>query len=168
MYLKETEADRLDLVFRYKPIMTIENFTPVWSLIGGLMIGAASALFMLFNGKIAGISGITKGILSHCPTPQERFWRLAFVLGLLLGGVATVLLAPQLTAQSFNLPPGQMILAGLLVGVGTAMGNGCTSGHGVCGLGRRSGRSLASVATFMGAGFITMFVITHVMGIARF
>lgn len=148
--------------------MVIENFTPLLSGGGGLLIGGAAALFMLWNGKIAGISGITKGIFAPCPTAQERFWRVAFVVGIMLGGLATVLLAPQMTALSYEMSLSQMILAGLLVGVGTAMGNGCTSGHGVCGLSRRSGRSLTSVITFMGAGFVTMYVMTHLLNIARF
>ena len=147
--------------------MTIENFTPWSSLLGGVLIGVSASLFMLFNGKIAGVSGITKGIFSHCPTPQERMWRVAFVLGLIISGAVVIAIAPQMTALPFAMSLPHMIFAGLLVGVGTAMGNGCTSGHGVCGLGRRSKRSLASVITFMAAGFITLFVMTHLLGIAR-
>lgn len=147
--------------------MIIENFTPWPSLFGGILIGAASSLFMLFNGKIAGVSGITKGLLSHCPTPQERMWRAAFVIGLIISGAIVIAISPQMTALPFTMSLPQMIFAGLLVGFGTAMGNGCTSGHGVCGLGRRSKRSLASVLTFMAAGFVTMFVMTHILGIAR-
>jgi uncharacterized membrane protein YedE/YeeE len=148
--------------------MEIVNFTPISALIGGVLIGGASALFMLTNGKIAGISGITKGIVAACPTPQDRFWRIAFVLGLVLGGAGFVLFQPSLTAAPLQMHPVQMAFGGLLVGVGTAMGNGCTSGHGVCGLGRRSPRSLASVLTFMGAGFATMFIMTHVLNTGRF
>lgn len=148
--------------------MEIVNFTPVPALLGGLVIGGASALFMLTNGKIAGISGITKGIFAACPTPQDRFWRIAFVLGIVLGGAGFVIIQPALTAAPLQIGPLQMALGGLLVGVGTAMGNGCTSGHGVCGLGRRSPRSLASVITFMGAGFATMFIMTQILGTGRF
>ncbi|PIQ23410.1 hypothetical protein COW36_15760 [bacterium (Candidatus Blackallbacteria) CG17_big_fil_post_rev_8_21_14_2_50_48_46] len=148
--------------------MVIENFTPVSALIGGGLVGSAAALLMLFNGKIAGISGITKGILAECPTPQERFWRIAFVLGLIVGGFAMVQFLPAATAKVLSLNPIQLAIGGLLVGVGTAMGNGCTSGHGVCGLARRSPRSLASVTTFMGIGFVTMFLLTHVFGVGRF
>lgn len=147
--------------------MIIENFTPWLSLSGGILIGTAASLFMLFNGKIAGVSGITKGIFSHCPTPQERMWRSAFVMGLIISGAVVIAIAPQMTALPFTMSLPQMIVAGLLVGFGTAMGNGCTSGHGVCGLGRRSKRSLASVVTFMAAGFVMMFVMTHILGIAR-
>ncbi|MGV3525239.1 MAG: YeeE/YedE family protein [Candidatus Sericytochromatia bacterium] len=147
--------------------MTLVNFTPWTALGGGLLIGASALLLMLFNGKIAGISGITKGLLSACPTPHERRWRLAFVIGLVLGGLAVVLLTPDVTAQVHRLPVLQMALGGLLVGVGTAMGNGCTSGHGVCGLGRRSPRSLASVMTFMATGMATLYLL-NLTGIGRF
>lgn len=148
--------------------MVIENFTPLPALIGGGLIGSAAALLMLFNGKIAGISGITKGILGECPTPQERFWRVAFIAGLILGGAGMVFVMPTLTAQPLQLNPAQMAIGGLLVGLGTAMGNGCTSGHGICGLARRSPRSLGSVITFMAVGFVVMFVMNHLMGVARF
>lgn len=148
--------------------MVIENFTPLPALIGGGLIGSAAALLMLFNGKIAGISGITKGILGECPTPQERFWRVAFIAGLILGGAGMVFAMPTLTAQPLQLNPTQMAIGGLLVGLGTAMGNGCTSGHGICGLARRSPRSLGSVITFMAVGFGVMFVMNHLMGVARF
>lgn len=143
--------------------MIIENFTPWTSLLGGLMIGSASALLMLTNGKIAGISGITKGILSPTCESDDRKWRMAFVFGLLLGGAGIVAFLPGMTALNLSFNLWQMVLAGLLVGVGTAMGNGCTSGHGVCGLGRRSSRSLASVLTFMGTGFVTVFIMFHVL-----
>lgn len=146
--------------------MAIVNFTPWTALGGGLLIGGAALLLLAFNGKIAGISGIAKGLLGHCPTPHERFWRLAFVAGLLAGGWAVVSVAPEVTASAQVLPPLHMVLGGLLVGVGTAMGNGCTSGHGVCGLGRRSPRSLASVLTFIGAGMATVWLM-NLMGIAR-
>lgn len=148
--------------------MVIENFTPIPALIGGGLIGSAAALLMLFNGKIAGISGITKGILGECPTPQERFWRIAFSLGLVLGGAAMVYALPAATALSLKLNPAQMAIGGLLVGLGTAMGNGCTSGHGICGLARRSQRSLGSVITFITVGMVVMFVMSHLIGVARF
>lgn len=146
--------------------MIIENFTPVASTVGGLLIGTSATLMLLFNGKIAGISGISKGLLSN--TGHERNWRALFILGLILGGALMIYLLPDQTAKAIQAPPLQMALGGLLVGFGSAMGNGCTSGHGVCGLGRRSVRSLTSVLTFMGAGFITMFIMTHLLQIARF
>jgi uncharacterized membrane protein YedE/YeeE len=148
--------------------MVIENFTPLPALGGGILIGAAAALLMLFNGKIAGISGITKGILAPCPTPHERLWRVAFVVGLIAGGGLMITFIPAQTALNLKMSSLQMGLGGLLVGVGTAMGNGCTSGHGVCGLARRSPRSLVSVLTFMATGFVTLFLLTQVFGIGRF
>lgn len=147
--------------------MLIENFTPIPALIGGLGIGTSAALLMLFNGRISGISGITKGIFAHCPTPPERFWRIAFLVGLIVGGAILTTLWPAMTAVGMSLNPIQMLIGGLLVGVGTAMGNGCTSGHGVCGLGRRSRRSLMSVLTFMGTGFVTMMIMTQLLGFGR-
>jgi uncharacterized membrane protein YedE/YeeE len=145
--------------------MVIENFTPLPSLVGGLMIGGASALMMLFTGKIAGISGITKGVISDdCKTSQERNWRISFLTGLLLGGFLIAQMMPNLTAKVASLNYLQMVIAGLLVGIGTSLGNGCTSGHGICGLARRSPRSLASVVTFMAFGFITVYVLFHVLG----
>lgn len=149
--------------------MLIENFTPIPALIGGLLIGFVSVVMMLFNGKITGISGITKGlVLGDCMTAQDRFWRMAFLGGLVLGGAAIVILTPAMTAAPLTMGPVQMAIGGLLVGFGTAMGNGCTSGHGVCGLGRRSPRSLGSVLTFIGAGMLTMFVMTQILQVARF
>ncbi len=146
--------------------MEIVNFTPWQSLAGGLLIGLAAAMLMLFNGKIAGISGITKGIISKdCPTPQERNWRIFFIVGIMLGGVVITMFLPDMTAKVHSFNYIQLIIAGLLVGVGTAIGNGCTSGHGVCGLGRRSIRSLASVLTFITAGYLTVYFMFHILKI---
>ena len=145
--------------------MVIENFTLFPSLIGGLLIGIASSLLMLFNGKIAGISGITKGLLSKDNSNLEKSWRKFFLTGLLLGGFIITMIMPEMTAKVANLNPIQMIIAGLLVGFGTALGNGCTSGHGICGLARKSPRSLASVITFMGAGFFTVYILFHILNL---
>lgn len=148
--------------------MTIVNFTPLPALAGGVLIGLSAAGLMLFNGRIAGISGITKGLLAECPTAQERLWRIIFLLGIVLGGGVMIWFQPAGTAAGLSLHPVQMILGGLLVGAGTSMGNGCTSGHGVCGLGRRSKRSLAAVLAFMGTGFATMLVMSQILGMGRF
>jgi uncharacterized protein len=136
-------------------------FTPWASLAGGLLIGVAAAWLAWFNGRIAGISGILGGLLT--PRPGETRWRLAFVLGLIA--------APGVYALVTTLPPVQvdagmplLVVAGLLVGVGTRYGAGCTSGHGVCGISRRSPRSLAATIAFMGAGFLTVFVARHLLG----
>ena len=137
-------------------------FTPWSALAGGVLIGIAAAMFALLNGRIAGISGVIGGLLK--PTPGDVAWRAAFVVGLLSAPLVYSLFAvlpePQIAA-----PSGALVLAGLLVGLGTRYGSGCTSGHGVCGLSRLSPRSLVATATFIGAGFVTVYVIRHLLGI---
>lgn len=143
--------------------MTIawESFTPWSALAGGMLIGLATALLILANGRIAGISGIAGGLLR--PARGDIAWRIAFLAGLLA--------APLAYAAFAALPPvhveagqGVLVVAGLLVGIGTRYGSGCTSGHGVCGLSRRSPRSVAATLTFMAAGFATVFATRHVLG----
>ena len=140
-------------------------FTPWASLAGGLLIGLASALYVLGNGRIAGIAGIVGSPLRALATggrlAPERS-RLLFILGLLVAPWAWQLFAP-LPAATVSAGWPLLVLAGLLVGVGVRMGNGCTSGHGVCGLSRLSLRSLANVMAFMGAGFATVFVVRHML-----
>ncbi len=136
-------------------------FTPWSALAGGVLIGIAAAMFVLLNGRIAGISGVIGGLLK--PVKGDVAWRTAFVLGLVgapwIYVLITALPEPQIDAQF-----GALVLAGLLVGAGTRYGSGCTSGHGVCGLSRLSPRSLVATAAFMGAGFATVFVTRHVLG----
>ncbi|MCE4555353.1 YeeE/YedE family protein [Pelomonas cellulosilytica] len=136
-------------------------FTPLASLAGGLLIGVAAALFVLLNGRIAGISGVLGGLFR--PVGGDIGWRLAFLLGLIAAplayGLFTVVPLPRIDAGW-----GALVLAGLLVGVGTRYGAGCTSGHGVCGLSRLSPRSLVATLAFMGAGFVTVFVLRHLLG----
>ena len=138
------------------------EFTPWSALAGGVLIGIAAAMFVLLNGRIAGISGVIGGLFK--PVTGDLAWRAAFVIGLigapLIYGLVGALPLPRIDA-SF----GALIGAGLLVGVGTRYGSGCTSGHGVCGLARLSPRSLVATAAFMGAGFGTVFVTRHVFGI---
>ena len=136
------------------------DFTPWTALGGGLLIGLAAAMFVLFNGRIAGISGIIGGLLR--PAPGERGWRIAFLLGLVAAPLVYALAAP-LPAMRIDAGTGTLIAAGLLVGVGTRYGAGCTSGHGVCGLARGSARSLAATLAFMGAGFATVFIVLHLL-----
>ena len=136
------------------------DFTPLTALGGGLLIGLAAALFVLFNGRIAGISGILGGLLR--PAPGERGWRIAFLFGLVAAPLVYTLAAP-LPAMRIDAGTGILIAAGLLVGVGTRYGAGCTSGHGVCGLARGSVRSLAATLAFMGAGFATVFIVRHLL-----
>jgi len=136
------------------------DFTPWSALGGGLLIGLVVALFVLFNGRIAGISGIVGGLLR--PATGERGWRIAFLLGLVAAPLVYTLAAP-LPAMRIEAGTGTLIAAGLLVGIGTRYGAGCTSGHGVCGLARGSARSLAATLAFMGAGFATVFIVRHLL-----
>lgn len=123
------------------------------ALMGGALIGASASVLMLFNGRVAGISGIVGGLVH--PTPGDAQWRAMFVAGLLLGGMAAFFALPE---AFHGVAPGvgTAIVAGLLVGAGTRVGNGCTSGHGVCGISRRSGRSLVATLTFIATGAIAV------------
>jgi len=143
--------------------MTIDwtHFTPWHALFGGMLIGVAAALFALFNGRIAGISGIAAGLLR--PMRGDKAWRLAFIGGLVLAPLAWGLFA-ALPEAHIDAGYGTLVVAGLLVGIGTRYGAGCTSGHGVCGLSRLSPRSLVATLSFMGAGFATVFVLRHLIG----
>ena len=137
-------------------------FTPWSSLAGGVLIGVAAAMFLLLNGRIAGISGILGGLLK--PIEGDVAWRVAFVAGLVGAPLVYTLVAaaPQLQIDAGY---GALAAAGLLVGIGTRYGAGCTSGHGVCGLSRLSLRSLAATVAFMGAGFVTVFVVRHALAV---
>lgn len=141
---------------------TMENFTPLASTLGGLLVGLASAMLLVFNGRIAGISGIVGGLLRR--EPGEMGWRAMFFGGLLLGGLVYAWLAPEAFAVEIDRSAGALLVAGVLVGVGTQMGGGCTSGHGICGLSRLSARSLVAVLTFMAAAAATVFVVSHFFG----
>jgi len=138
------------------------HFTPLAAMAGGVLIGVAAAMFVLLNGRIAGISGVLGGLLR--PVRGDSAWRMAFVLGL-VGAPLIYLLFAALPKPRIDAGYGALILAGLLVGVGTRYGSGCTSGHGVCGLSRLSPRSLVATAAFMAAGFVTVFVARHLLGI---
>lgn len=147
------------------------NFTPWASLLGGILIGLSAAILMVFNGRVAGISGILGGVLM--PGNRENdlgigSWRGAFLAGLLAGGLVLLAVAPELFSMAGLAESGRglgvLVVGGLLVGFGTRMGGGCTSGHGVCGLARLSKRSLAAVLTFMLMAAVTVFVFRMVMG----
>jgi uncharacterized protein len=140
----------------------MEHFTPIASTIGGLLIGLSAAIMLLANGRIAGISGIFRGIIE--PQRGEFAWRAAFIGGLAAGGAVMVALTPELFAITIERSMVAVAVAGLLVGFGTRLGNGCTSGHGVCGLSRFSARSLVATISFMATGAITVFVINHLLG----
>jgi uncharacterized membrane protein YedE/YeeE len=136
------------------------HFTPLASLAGGLLIGLGAAVLLLANGRIAGISGIAGGLLR--PARGDIGWRVAFVLGLLAAPLGWLALQAMPPAQ-IDHTPAMLAGAGLLVGLGTRFGNGCTSGHGVCGIARLSPRSLMATACFMLAGFLTVYVVRHVL-----
>jgi uncharacterized membrane protein YedE/YeeE len=141
--------------------MTIDwmNFTPWTALAGGLLIGLAAAAFVLLNGRIAGISGILGGLLR--PAQGDLAWRAAFLAGLVGAPLVYALFSP-LPEVRIDAGDGALVAAGLLVGIGSRYGSGCTSGHGVCGLSRLSPRSLVATSAFMLAGFATVFVLRHV------
>jgi uncharacterized membrane protein YedE/YeeE len=136
-------------------------FTPWHAALGGVVIGVAAAWFVLVNGRIAGISGIVGGLLQS--RRRDVGWRIAFVLGLLAAPAVYALVAtvPPIT---FDTGDAGLVVAGLLVGVGTRYASGCTSGHGVCGISRLSPRSIVATLAFMIAGFATVFVVRHVLG----
>ena len=132
----------------------------IGGLIGGALIGLAAVLLLALNGRIAGISGIFGGLIT-ATARGERFWRLVFIVGLIAGAGLYVLACGGLPLELQASRP-TLVIAGLLVGVGTRLGSGCTSGHGVCGLARRSPRSLVATVIFMVAGALTVFLIRHV------
>ena len=136
--------------------MVIDLNAFLMALIGGLIIGSASALFLLFLGRIAGISGITAGLLK--PTTSDIPWRAGFVGGLAAGGMALTLFYPEAFPEEFPRGPLLTSIAGLLVGIGTQLGSGCTSGHGVCGISRLSARSIVATITFITTGAIAVVV----------
>jgi uncharacterized membrane protein YedE/YeeE len=130
----------------------------ILAIVGGVLIGLSASLFWSLNGRIAGVSGVLSGVFEN--DGQERRVRVAFLLGLLLAGVAFAAFSHRIAVPRLPLLP--LAGAGLLVGFGTRLGSGCTSGHGVCGLSRFSSRSLAAVLTFMASGAITVFLVRHV------
>ena len=142
--------------------MTVDwmHFTPWTSMAGGVLLGLASALFILLNGRVLGISGILGGLIR--PRAGDTRWRVAFILGLLVAPTVWACFA-QPVAPRIDAGWGVLVLAGLLVGWGTRYGSGCTSGHGVCGLSRRSPRSLVATLAFMGAGFAVVLVVRHLI-----
>jgi uncharacterized membrane protein YedE/YeeE len=139
------------------------HFTPFASLAGGIILGVASAIFILVNGRILGISGILGGLLP--PKAGDTTWRVFFLLGMLAAPTVfhAVVPAQYITAPRIDASGWMVIAAGLLVGIGTRYASGCTSGHGVCGLSRLSPRSLVATLSFMGAGFVMVYVLRHIL-----
>ena len=142
-------------------VVNVDSWTR--AAIGGGMIGLAAALMIVFNGRIAGVSGVLGGLVLDRKS-GETPWRAMFLGGLMLGALLVMLVRPELTGAELETGWFGMIAAGLIVGFGTRMGSGCTSGHGVCGIGRLSQRSIVATCTFMAAGFVTVFVLRHLLG----
>ncbi|MDP2314292.1 MAG: YeeE/YedE family protein [Pseudomonadota bacterium] len=138
------------------------DFTPLLSTLGGALIGLSASAMLLLEGRVAGISGIVGGLFT--PKPGDIGWRVAFLAGLVLAGIGGALFAPASVAVEIDRAPWMLVVAGLLVGIGTRLGNGCTSGHGVCGLSRMSPRSLASVLTFMAVGAVVAVAVGKLTG----
>lgn len=136
------------------------EFTPLWSLAGGVLIGIAAILMMLLHGRIAGMTGIVSGIIP--PLSSDWEWRVCFLVGAILAPTALVLSGVEI---SFAVPPSTtaLVIGGLIVGIGVTFGSGCTSGHGVCGIARLSPRSIAATLIFMATTFATVFVTRHIM-----
>ncbi|EGQ7798138.1 YeeE/YedE family protein [Vibrio parahaemolyticus] len=137
------------------------NVIPWESLFGGILLGISATILLLVNGKIAGISGIMNGIMS--PKKGDYSWRLLFAVGMIAGGLISVLMLGVEVPSTANLSLGMVIAAGLLVGIGTRLGNGCTSGHGICGMGRLSKRSIVATCVFMAVAGLTVFVRLHLV-----
>ncbi|MGA1598418.1 MAG: YeeE/YedE family protein [bacterium] len=135
----------------------MQEFSVVGPLVGGVLIGIASAMMMYFNGRIAGISGIFEGVIK--PASGDFVWRAAFVGGIVGGGLLMLFMTPESFADVSGRPVYLAGLAGLLVGIGTRIGSGCTSGHGVCGVSRMAPRSLVATGTFMATGILTVWLV---------
>lgn len=140
----------------------MEHFTPISSLLGGLLIGLASAVLLVMNGRICGISGIAGGLMNA--SRIEKIWRIVFLAGLIGTGAVLGLMYPQVFVNTVPRSPLALAIAGLLVGVGTRVGSGCTSGHGVCGISRGSRRSILATMIFIAAGMVTVFVVNKLTG----
>ncbi len=139
----------------------ITTFTPMQALLGGSLIGIAAVALMAFHGRIAGMTGIFTGVI----LPKGDWdWRLAFLVGAIAAPIAIALLTGSSLPLQADIPAWAIALGGLLVGIGVTFGGGCTSGHGVCGIARLSGRSIIATVTFMAATFVTVFVVRHVLG----
>jgi len=141
----------------------LENFTPISALLGGALIGLSVSLLLLLNGRMAGISGIMNGLFSA--PKKEEIWRGFFLVGLIMGAVIFQLLTNDSLTVRQGYPILLVILGGFLVGVGTRMGSGCTSGHGICGIANFSMRSMMATITFMVSGMVTVFILRHILGV---
>lgn len=141
----------------------MENFTPYSSLAGGILIGISASLLMYLNGRIAGISGIVNGII-NTSSFKEKAWRMAFVVGLILGAFVYAYFFPSIVEPREHVTTGLLVAGGLIVGFGTSMGGGCTSGHGICGISRFSLRSITATLVFLLSGILTVYVVKQLVG----
>ena len=142
----------------------MENFTPYSAMLGGAIIGLSATLLLLFNGRIAGISSIMNGVFNS--PKNEMSWRSAFLVGLIVGALLFQFIAPDFIAPRQGYPLWLVAVGGFLVGIGTRLGSGCTSGHGICGIANLSLRSIYATLTFMVSGFITVYLLKHIVEIA--
>ncbi|MEJ8476764.1 YeeE/YedE family protein [Roseibium algae] len=140
------------------------EFTPILSMLGGALIGVAVVALMAIQGRIAGITGIVSGLLTS-PMSNDWAWRAAFILGMVVAPVGIAIATGNMPQISIPVSPLMLAVGGFIVGVGTSLGSGCTSGHGVCGLARFSARSLVATLIFMATGLATVFIIRHVIGV---
>ncbi len=142
----------------------MENFTPYSALAGGLLIGISAMLMLLFNGRVTGISGMLSGVL--IPVKSEWLWRFLFLIGMVAGTVVFHFYFPDKFQARTDYPLFLLIPAGFLVGFGTRLGNGCTSGHAVCGIARFSKRSMVATGLFMFSAGVTVYILRHIMGVS--
>ncbi len=141
----------------------MESFTPYSALAGGALIGISAIILLLFNGRIAGVSSIMNGVFKS--PRHEISWRSAFLIGLVIGAILFQLLAPGSIPLRQGYPLWLVAIGGFLVGVGTRLGSGCTSGHGICGIANLSRRSIVATLTFMTSGFMTVYLLKHVLAL---
>lgn len=142
----------------------MENFTPISALLGGALIGISVTVLLLFNGRIAGISGLMNGLF-NTPVNESR-WRLAFLSGLIVGAIIFQLISPAWFSPRQGYPLWLVAVGVFFVGIGTRLGSGCTSGHGICGIANLSRRSIFATLTFMGTGMITVYIVKHLLELA--
>lgn len=142
----------------------MQNFTPVSALFGGALIGLSAFILLWFNGRIAGISSIMSGLFAA--SGPNRHWRMAFLAGLMLGAAIWQAFAAETFAARQNYPILLIVVGGFLVGFGTRIGSGCTSGHGICGIALLSPRSIAATLTFMASGMLTVYLLRHVLQVS--
>jgi uncharacterized membrane protein YedE/YeeE len=139
----------------------LQNFSPSTSLIGGVLIGLSATMTLILHGRVAGISGILSGCIDAGSSHAQRSWRMTFVAGLVLGAIPFLYFMPQKFELGIERSALELIVAGALVGIGTRLGSGCTSGHGVCGISRGSPRSLLATVTFVATGVVTVLLFNH-------